>query len=329
MGSVFFIVQSLAPHTIGETARRKLVSDLQMHYRGRSVSIRRGHFDPKVGLTFEDVRISDQSSSASAAGTAEMLRIDRLTVLTDVHPEKLLDRSLPLTTRGIVMDGVQATAWLTQDQQISLTKLLPLPSLGPCTPRIVMRSVRLNLLGGIANRRPITAELDEVVVTNQVQASGGIDRFIVLRGSTDFADDVLVRADLVGDTLDLRCSIKGAHLSRDLFDRLPSGWSERVRHAQDLQCECDATVAVRKSSDGRLNYHLRTTVHDGRFEHAMLPKPISELHGVLACTPQGITVEASQGNFGDAIVRATGTISGYAWPCDQNLNVFNPRFVAG
>ena len=127
LGSVYFVVQSLAPHTIGETARRKLLADLRMHYQGRTVSIRRGHFDPKLGLTFEDVRISNDAASSSPHASAEMFRIDRLTVLTDVQPEKLLDGSVPLTTRGIVMDGVHASAWLTEDQQISLAELLPLP----------------------------------------------------------------------------------------------------------------------------------------------------------------------------------------------------------
>ena len=80
-------------------------------------------------------------------------------------------------------------------------------------------------------------------------------------------------------------------------------------------------MAVRRSSDGALNYQLRTTVHDGRFDHPMLPKPIAELRGVLACNPQGITIEASQGDFGDAIFRVTGKINGYTWPCETSLTV--------
>ncbi len=168
-----------------------------------------------------------------------------------MHPEKILERNIPLSTRGVVIDGVHASAWLTENQQISLMGLLPLPTLGPGAPRIVIRNVRLNLWSGVASRRPVTAQLDEVLVTKHQQADGSAKQMIVLRGSADFADEVLVsRADMVGKELDLRCSIKGAHLSRDLFDRLPSQWFARIRHVQDLQCECEATLAVRRSSDG-------------------------------------------------------------------------------
>lgn len=321
LSAVYFAVQTLAPHTIGETARRKLLLDLQSHYRGHSISIRRGHYDPKVGLTFEDVRIADRSASFLGRGTREMLRIERLTVLADIDPEKLLDRSLPLTTRGIVMDGVHATLWLTENQQISLAELWPLPKLGPVAPRMVMRNVSIGLLSATANRRPIAAELEEVLVTSHEHSNGQVDRVVAIKGSADFADGLLLRVDCVGDTIDLRGTIKGAHLSRDLFDRLPEPWSDRVRHVQHLQCECDATLALRRSADGRVNYHARTTVHDGRLEHPMLTKPLSELRGVVTCTPAGITIEASQGTFGDAIVRATGKLGGYAWPCETNLSV--------
>lgn len=324
MGMVFFVVQALAPQTIGETARRKLLADLQQHYPGRSISIRRGRFDPEVGLTFEDVRIAEGDHVATSQGSQrarEMLRIERLTVLTDVHPQKLLDQDLPLTTRGIVLDGVHATAWMDKDQQLSLATLWPLPKFGPVAPRMVMRRVSLGLLGGSSHRRPITTELKEVVVDNHAQGSGHVDRLITMQGSADFANDLLIRIELTDKHLDLRCSVKGAHLSPDLIDRLPSVWQSQLRHAHDFHCECDATFAAKRSSDGRWNYQVRTTVHDGRLQHAALPKPISEMRGVVSFNPTGITIEASQATFGDAIVRASGRMDGLSWPCRANFRV--------
>ena len=35
-------------------------------------------------------------------------------MVADMHPEKLLDKQNPLVTRRIVLDGVQANAWLTR-----------------------------------------------------------------------------------------------------------------------------------------------------------------------------------------------------------------------
>ncbi len=57
--ATIFVIRSLAPQTIGESARRQLLSQLQDHYSGYSVSIRRGHFDPNIGLIFRGLILWD------------------------------------------------------------------------------------------------------------------------------------------------------------------------------------------------------------------------------------------------------------------------------
>ena len=64
-----------------------------------------------------------------------------------------------------------------------------------------------------------------------------------------------------------------------------------------------------------------TTVHDGRFSHPTLPQPISQLRGKIVCDPDGVSIDASQGRLGDAVVRLTGRIDGHQWPCDVDLNL--------
>ncbi len=301
--ATLFVIRSLAPQTIGETARRQLLSQLQDHYRGYSVSIRRGHFDPDVGLIFEDLRISDASALTWWAQAREMVRIERMIVISDLHPEKLLDKQNPLVTRRIVLDGVQANAWLGEDGQISLAGLLPLPKLGPVVPRMEMRRIKLRLVDGESKSRPVDAEFPEAVLVNTVGTDGGIDKTITLRGSTDFADDLLVRIDTKAGSTDIRCAVKGAHLSRNLFGRLPAAWRKMTRHAQNLQCVCDAKLALHQSEKGTWNYRLRTTVHDGQFSHALLPKAVSQLRGIVVCDPSGVSIEASHGTLGDAVVK--------------------------
>ncbi len=318
--ATFFLFRALAPPTLGETARRHFLSQLQDHYRGYEVSIRRGHFDPDVGLVFEDLRIAEAASSTFQYGSREMVRIERMTVVAEVHPELLIDKKIPLVTKRVVMDGVQANAWLSEGK-ISLAALIPLPNLGPVTPRMDLRRVSFRLLDGISNDRPINAEFENVTVLNTPSSTGDIDQSITIQGSTDFANGVLVKIEKKGGQTDLRCAVQGAFLSRDLYDRLPSEWSTAARHARDLQCVCDATLALHTTAGGDTNYQLRTTVHEGRFSHPSLPKPISHLRGIVNCDPEGISIEASHGTLGDAVVRATGRIDGYRWPCDAVLNL--------
>lgn len=319
--AIVLLARLAGPQTIGETARRHLQAELQDHYREFSVSIRRGHYDPDVGLIFEDLRISDPSPSTSARGRGEMVRVERLTVVADVRPENLIDGKLPLRTRRILLDGVHANAWLENNGQLSLEGLLPLPSLGPTVPRIDLKKVRVRLVNEAPNSRPIDAELDEVVLLSAAKQGGKADTTTTIRGSTDFANDLLVQIDSRGGATDVRCAVKGAYLTRNLFDRLPSEWAEKIRDARDLECVCDATFALHQSADGKRNYQLKTTVHDGRFAHLKLPKPITQLRGVFSADPSGISIDASQGRLGDALVRLTGRIDGHAMPCNINLNL--------
>ncbi len=319
--ATFFVIRFLAPQTIGETARRQLVSQLQAHYRGYSVSIRRGHFDPDIGLIFEDLRISDASASNWPMQSREMVHIGRMLVVGNLHPEKLLDKQNPLVTRRIVLDGVEANAWLLDDGQISLAGLMPLPKLGPVTPRMEIRRLKLRLIDGESKGRPVDAEISEAVLVNTCNSEGGVDKTITVSGSTDFADAMLLRIDTKSGSTDIRVAVKNAHLSRTLFDRLPAAWGKLARHAQDLQCVCNAELSLHQPRHGTWNYRLKTTVHDGQFSHAALPKPISRLSGVVVCEPSGITIEASHGMLGDAVVNVTGHLGGYQWPSKATLNV--------
>jgi hypothetical protein len=318
--AIVALVRALAPQTLGETARRQLLFQLQDHYRGYTISIRRGHYDPQLGLVFDDLRIVDDSSSYRFR-PREMVRVERLTVVADVHPEKLLDQQVPLRTRRIVMDGVQANVWLSQQGQVSLSALLPLPSFGPVVPRIDMRGVKLRLLSDAPRSRPVDAELEQVVLLNNPNPQGGIDKTISIRGSTDFANDLILRIDTQVDATDLRCSLKGAYLSRDLIERLPDAWADSAAHLKHLQCVCDATLAMRRTAGGPWNYRLRTTIHDGQLDHPLLPMPLTQLRGILACDPQGLSIESSQGTLGDAVIRLTGRIDGHRWPCQADLHL--------
>lgn len=311
----------MAPQTIGETARRQLLSQLQEHYRDYSVSVRRGHFDPNLGLVFEDLRIADTSRSTLQFRSREMVRIERLTVIGDIHPQKLLEQQNPMITRRVLLEGVTANTWVQADGNLSLTSLLPLPTFGPAVPRMELQNVRVRLLGTEAKSRPVDLELAEVVLVNTPNKRGIINKEITIRGSADFANDLFAKIELNEGSTDVRCAASGIHLNRSLFDRLPESWSQSLEHAKDLTCVCDATLSLHQSAAGKLNYQVRTTVHDGRFAHPLLPQVISQVRGVAVCDPSGVSIEASQAALGDAVLRVTGRIDGYQWPCDMNLNV--------
>ena len=180
---LYFVIQAFAPQTIGETARRKLQNDLQLHYAGYEVSVGRGHYDSRVGLAFDDIRITQSNSSPPElkAGLAspkprktnrEIVHIDRLTVMAEIDPEQLLHQNLPLDTNAIVLDGLTVNTWLLDDDQLSITKLWPLPKFGPDAPKMIVRKTRVNLFGDPNSNRPIIFDLDDIAINNQRQTDG-------------------------------------------------------------------------------------------------------------------------------------------------------------
>ena len=318
---VAFVVYTLTPQTVGETARRHVLKIFQQRYPDHVVSLRRGYFDQNIGFVFEDLRILDPSLLMSESEDSELLRIERLTVEADLDTGKLGSQGLPLKTHRVLLDGVHVNTRLLEDGTPSISKLLPMPKFGPVTPRMEIRRLRLHLVDGDFRNRPMIATFPEVLVVRKPNAEGKTDDSITLRGSTDFANSLVVQVNASRNGVDIRGVVKGAYLSRDLFDRLPPQWRKHVREVRDLQCICDASFAVHQSPAGKLDYKLKTTIHEGRFSHQSIPQPISQLRGVVICDPNGVSIQTSQFMFGDSLVRTSGRIHGHTWPCTADLQI--------
>ncbi len=318
---VAFVIYTLTPQTVGETARRHVLNIFQERYPDHVVSLRRGYFDQNVGFVFEDLRILDPSLVINGSEDSELLRIERLTVEADLDADKLATDGLPLKTHRILLDGVNVNTRLLEDGTPSITELLPMPKFGPVTPRMEIRRLRLHLVDDDSRSRPMIASFPEVLVVRTPIAEGETDDSITLRGSTDFANSLVVQVNTSKRGVDVRGVAKGAYLSRDLFDRLPPQWRKNVRELRDLQCICDVSFAVHQSPVGELDYKLKTTIHEGRFSHQSIPQPISQLRGIVSCDPNGVSIQTSQFMFGDSLVRASGSIHGHAWPCSADLQI--------
>ena len=317
------VIRSLAPQTVGETARREFQRLLNEHYADLSFSIRRGRFEPGLGLVFEDIRITEPASGTFQFQSKELCRVARLTVVADLDldPERLRRKQAPMKTRRLILQGVRANVWLDADGGVSLAKLYPLPSMGPVCPRVEVRDARLRLLGDTARSRPVEFDVKHVLLDNRSVTGGQPDMTIRLAGRSDFANAISMQCDLLGDGIDLRAAAKDAHLSRDVWARLPRVWRTKLVDVDALDCVCDLSLSLFHKPSGPLDFLVRASVHEGRFDHAALPKPITDLRGVVSATPHGLKIEASQARLGDAVIRASGTIDGYQWPAPTSLSL--------
>ena len=319
--AVVFVVYTLTPQTVGETARRHVLKVFQEHYPAHVVSLRRGYFDKNIGFVFEDLRIVDPLAVIDGGQHSELVRIERLTVEADLDTGKLGSGGLPLNTHRVLLDGVHVNTRLLQDGTPSISELLPMPEFGPVTPRMEIRRLRVHLVDRDSKSRPMIATFPEVLFVRTPNGEGRTDDAITFRGSTDFANSLVLQVNTSSRGVDVRGVVKGAYLSRDLFDRLPPQWRKQVREVRDLQCIGDTSFAVHRSSTGKLDYKLTTTIHEGRFSHQAIPQPISQLRGIVICDPNGVSIQTSQFMFGDSLVRTSGRIHGHGWPCNADLQI--------
>ncbi|WP_197231605.1 AsmA-like C-terminal region-containing protein [Novipirellula artificiosorum] len=315
----------LAPDTLGEQARRHFLAKLREHYAGLDVSIHRGRFEPDVGIVFDDIRISDPS--ASSMSLRRMIRIERMVVFANVHPEKLFDKEVPLTTRRVALSGVEANLTLSEDGTPSLAKLIPLPQFGPECPVIDVYRAKINLFSHVANRRPVTAQISVLAVRNQQRIDGTVDRTISIKGFAEFADAFHTEIETSAGANDIRCAVRGFRIHTELFDALPATLQQSLQEVRGLDCSGDATIAVFQSPGLPINYRVRSTIHDGQFAHPKLPRSVSQIQGVVTATPQSLLIEESQIKFGDAIVGVSGRVHGYEFPCDADLEVDTVGFL--
>lgn len=317
----YAMFQLIAPQTLGETARRHFLEKLRTAYPGLAISIRRGSFAAETGLIFEDVVISDPSASNSLYAPQRMLHIDRLVVISDFDPQKMLNKEVPLVTRQIVIDGLQADAWIGNNGKLSLDRLLPIPQFGPVCPRIDVRRATVQLIDLDGHRRPIEIKIDQALIEKKSGVGSEIETRIALAGRSSFAQALKLNLTSIGGHTGGLAEIKNARLDRELFDSLPQQYRALTDELRSLDCRTDLRSKFSLSPDQPISYEITAKVHEGRFSHPNLPFDMTQLRGAMTLTPTGIELGPSQALLGDSHCRFKGTVGGYQWPCDLSLDV--------
>lgn len=321
VSAAWLAIQTFGPLTVGEHARRTFLEALQEHYPELQISIRRGSYEPGVGLSFEAIRIAEPTTTFGRA--RPMLRVERLTVVGDLDPQRWADGDGPFVANRVVVEGAEGDAWVRPDGSLSLTRLWPPPKLGPVCPRVDFLRSRLRLHAADGQGRPITTEITKASLLSREgkPGGGGAVRSFVLTGTTDFAGSLKVEARIAGGETEARVSLSAVHLSDAWLRRLPHRWCPRLDQFRELECIGDVTGSVRIRDGEPCDYRFRCRVDRGRIRHDRLPLPLSGIRGLATVTPGGITIDPTQMSFGEAVVRLQGQLGGTRWPCDLDLRV--------
>jgi|GEM_PF-1056769 len=155
-GGVYF----LAPQTVGNQIRRHLQARLQAHYPHLNVRIAAGRVD-KNGVLILDGVAFDARPESESGEARPILRIARLTVLSDMQLDRMLDASLPIRPLKMVADGLVADLWQDAEGKWSPELLWPPLVVEDYCPKVHLRDARIRLhAAGVS--RPL--ELDHINV---------------------------------------------------------------------------------------------------------------------------------------------------------------------
>ncbi len=328
----------LAPQTIGEQARRTLVSVLQKHYVGITVTIGSGKFSNDVGLILEDLQFTLPANGTSPARS--MLHIDRLLVETDLIVNNIIKGDIPFNAKRIIAVGARVDAWPYADGQLSIAKLWPPPKMGPGCPRFEVRDSRLRLHrnGEFAgNRRERPLEFDSLqVVVSALQGTSTVSNVhhFTARASSEFAGKLLIDGDTSGASFRIHGSAKELRIDPVLTSRLPMIGPDVVKQLAGLTAMGDFHFLTQRIDGKPIDFLAKWNCIEGRYEHPLLPQPIEKIRGIVTMRPAGIEIKAAQGNLGESVCRISGTTKDWTASTDLSLRLiatnlmFNERITA-
>lgn len=322
VGGVALGIRAIGPMSVGEHARRTFLGLLRDHFPDLRVTIRRGHYEPGLGLVFEDIRIADPS--VSMLRPRGLLRIERLIVVSAIDPRQVLRGESPLAATKVVVDGLQLDAWVADDGTLSTARLWPPPELGPVCPRVEFVRGRLRLIDHTGRQRPLSLDVERGLALSQScpdPGAGPPRRSFWLEGSSEFARSVRVQVRSAERRVVTRLAASQVRVNDEWLKRLPPQWRPRLDEFEEIRCGGDVDATFTIDRDRPPDYRVRVRVDQGRIAHRRLPHPLSEIRGGAVLSPGRVTLSPSQTRFGEAICRLEGESLGSGDAADFDLRI--------
>jgi len=107
--------------------------------------------------------------------------------------------------------------------------------------------------------------------------------------------------------------VEGLELSPELYHTLPEAWESRLDIVRRLRGQGKLEFQVRHDPEDGSPYRFRCTgqLTRGRLEDSRLPRPLTDIHGTLVGTEEGVTVERLSARCGQARLEVSGHRVGY------------------
>ena len=307
VAAVVFVVQFIAPQTLGEQVRRHVEQKLREHYPELSVSIGRGYVDPKVGLVLNDIefRLPEPGTRLSLRSRSRsLLKVEQIVLVTSTDLERIKERSNPIVAERMIILGATANAWMERDR-CSLQRLWPPPKFGSgqC-PRVELRNAKIAMRSE-PDGEPVELDIDEAVLLKHFGSGEGgstCATTISATGGSGFCDRIEANAKIVGSQTQFRTKLTAVRFSDELVRHFPLQWQSHLTAFRGLSLLFDTEVNAQLGNHPP-RFSARTAIHDGQFQNPRSPIPVRQIQGLVTANQEAVTIETCQATWGDARIR--------------------------
>jgi hypothetical protein len=288
---------------LDDEIRRQVECRIAEHYPDLSVQVGRARFDQDRGIAIFDVGIVDRTSQTAGE---PILAIEEMYLAGNVRMEELLTSELPISEIVVRRATLRATRYA--DGRWSVSSLTPVPSFGNTSPTLRVQDATLivedeatpgakQTLKGIqltltpANFEPNAAARDGSYHVEGVATGLPAREF-------RFGGDLCV----TDGSLNVTARASGVEISAELLSSLPIAPSSKLAGAE-VSGRADATIQISRANEkAPLRWSADVALLHGRFNHSMLPEPLTEMGISAQATPERLIIKRLDAKLGSATI---------------------------
>ncbi len=302
---------------IDDEIRRQVLEKFTQHYPTLSVEIASAQLVKGEGIRIRGLTIREPNVEGPKG---ELTSIDEMFATCPTGLTDLVNGDLVVSR--IVVRRLHVRARLLADGTWNAAKLYPLPRFSQrCADALVIENGSCELIDDLADRprhynvKDISLSLTPHDGTCDTPAC---DRTMEVHGT--FAADHLLRVEVAGLLAPqgkgwaLSGSVAGLNACPELFRCLPASFDDRLKAANSIRGEADASFQIRYALDQQppLQFQVAGQLTQGRIDDPLLPYPLTDLLVIVRADNSGATLDQLTARHGDTRLHLTGQLAGYS-----------------
>ncbi|GAB6165368.1 hypothetical protein JCM19992_13680 [Thermostilla marina] len=288
-GTVFALAYSY--NRLDDAIRSHAEALFAKHYRDMAIRIRSAQYQPGEGISLHGLTIRPLDVPPDEPPLLEVERVD-------LPSSGTLDELLTgrFQADAVVLQHPRLRAIVYPDGTWSLSRLLPLPKLGPKPIPIRIDSGSIEIVDADRPRSSLTLRDIDLRFDPKKDATTGRDlRQITGSCTGDFANRITIEGNIDPESFRgfIGGSIEGLELSPESRAALPSSWAEKLAVLGTLRAQivCGFRISFDREATPGVRFDVSGQIARGRIDDPRLPHPLTDIRGRFQCDNSQLRVE--------------------------------------